>query len=798
MSLTHLSPDQKPDQKLDPHAVPATFRARAEALVAQMSVEEQALLLSGDGWWQTHGIERLGLAPMVVSDGPHGLRKVVGAGLDGSVPATCFPTAPGLAATWNTALAREVGAALGREAQASGVHIVLGPGINMKRSPLGGRNFEYFSEDPVLTGHMATAYIQGVQGEGVGTSLKHFAVNNQEFERMATSSDVDERTLHEIYLQAFEIAIAQAEPAARPWSVMSSYNLVNGVHASEHRELLTTILRERWGYDGFVVSDWGGIHDRVAAVIAGNNLEMPGSGAHNRQKIIDAVRDGGLDAAVLARITAELVAVMLLAHDRHRPGSTFDAQAHHALSRRVGAEGIVLLKNDRKNGGTVLPLATGVKVAVIGDFARYPRFQGAGSSQVNPTRVSNAHDELVALLGADRVIHAQGCDGEGVTNEALVAEAVAAARAADVVLVFAGLPDSYESEGFDRRHIDLPPGQNRLIEALAAVHTNVVVVLLNGSAVAMPWVDRVPAIVEAWLGGQAGGGAIADVLTGRVNPSGKLSETFPVTLQQTPAWPSFPGRDGVAWYGEGPFIGYRHCDMREVQPLFPFGHGLSYTTFDYTAIRASADRIDVDTQGTLAIEVTLRNSGTRVGQEVVQLYVGERSPKVVRPVRELRGFAKVSLAAGESTTVRFTLGRRDFAHHDLGLHDWAVTPGTFEIRVGGSSRELPLAVAVEIEASRASRPALTRRSMVQDFLGRPGGEAAYAEMLQALGLGALLIPEDPEQIARMTPDQLNAKRKGDRGALAFANEMPLYKIPAMSGGTCGDARIDALLRQFAV
>lgn len=771
-----------------PTSVLAERRARADALVAQMSIEEQALLLSGDGWWQTHGIERLGLAPIVVSDGPHGLRKVVGAGLDGSVPATCFPTAPGLAATWNTALAREVGVALGREAQAGGVHIVLGPGINMKRSPLGGRNFEYFSEDPVLTGRMAAAYIEGVQGEGVGTSLKHFAVNNQEFERMATSSDVDERTLHEVYLQAFEIAIAQA----RPWSVMSSYNLVNGTHASEHRELLTGILRERWGFDGFVVSDWGGIHDRVAAVIAGNNLEMPGSGAHNRRKIIDAVRNGVLDPQVLARITAELVAVMLLAHASHRRGATFDAEAHHALSRLVGAEGIVLLKND----GEVLPLAAGARVAVIGDFAKLPRFQGAGSSQVNPTRVSNPYDELVALLGAANVTHAQGCDGDGVTTDALVDEAVAAAKDADVVLVFAGLPDSYESEGFDRRHIDLPPGQDRLIEALAAVHLKVVVVLLNGSAVAMPWVDRVPAIVEAWLGGQAGGGAIADVLTGRVNPSGKLSETFPLSLQQTPAWPSFPGRDGVAWYGEGPFIGYRHYDKRGLQPLFPFGHGLSYTRFDYTAIRAGADRFDVDGGSKLTVEVTLRNSGARAGQEVAQLYVGERTPKVVRPVRELRGFAKVSLAPGESTTVRFELGRRDFAHHDLGLDDWAVTPGNFDIQAGGSSRELPLAVSVEIEASRATRPALTRRSMVQDFLGRPGGDAAYAEMLQALGLGSLLVPENPEQIARMTPEQLTAKRKGDRGALAFANEMPLYKIPAMSGGVCGDARIDELLRAF--
>ncbi|MDP4301420.1 beta-glucosidase family protein [Leptothrix discophora] len=774
----------------------AGFRRQADALVAQMSVEEQALLLSGDGWWQTHGIERLGLAPMVVSDGPHGLRKVNGPGLDGSVPATCFPTAPGLAATWNTALAREVGAALGLEAQASGVHIVLGPGINMKRSPLGGRNFEYFSEDPVLAGRMAAAYIDGVQGQGVGTSLKHFAVNNQEFERMSTSSDVDERTLHEIYLQAFEIAIAQVPPEAQPWSVMSSYNLINGVQASEHRELLTGILRERWGYEGFVVSDWGGIRDRVAGVIAGNHLEMPGSGAHNRQKIIDAVHAGALDRAVLARVTAELVAVILMAHARHRPGSTFDAEAHHALSRRVGAEGIVLLKNE----GNVLPLAAGTRVAVIGDFAQAPRYQGAGSSQVNPTRVARPHDELVALLGAEQVRHARGCDEEGVTTDALVAEAVAVAQACDVVLVFAGLPDSYESEGFDRRHIDLPPGQDRLIEALAAAHPKVVVVLMNGSAVAMPWVDSVPAIVEGWLGGQAGGGAIADVLTGRVNPSGKLSETFPVSLQQTAAWPNFPGRDGQAWYGEGLFIGYRHHDKRGLQPLFPFGHGLSYTRYDYTAIRTDASTFDVDADldggGRLVVEATLENTGERAGQEVVQLYVRERAPHVVRPERELRAFAKVSLAPGASTTVRFELGRRDFAHYDIGLHDWAVTPGTYDIQVGGSSRELPLCATVEVQASRARRQPLTRQSMVQDFLGRPGGQAAYDELLRALGMGGLVDPVDEAALAKLTPEQLAAKRKGDRGALAFANEMPLYKLPAMSGGRCSDARIDALVRVF--
>ncbi len=747
--------------------------------VARMTVEEQALLLSGDGWWLTHPVERVGVPAIAVSDGPHGLRKLQGLFGD-SVPATCFPTAPAMAATWNTALVTEIGEALGRESQGSDVQVILGPGINIKRSPLGGRNFEYFSEDPVLAGQMAAAYIAGVQGQGVGTSLKHFAVNSQEAMRMSTSSDIDERTLHEIYLQGFEIAVRES----KPWTVMSAYNLVNGIPASEHRELLTDILRGQWGFDGFVVSDWGGINDRVKGVEAGNNLEMPGSGDHNRKKIIAAVHAGQLSKEVLARSATELVAVVLKAHAARRPGTTFDAEAHHALARRAGGEGIVLLKNE----GAVLPLRAGRQVAVIGSFAKLPRYQGAGSSQVNPIRVTNAHDELAVLVGASNLAYAAGCDDEGDTTEALLAEAVRQAAAADVAVVFAGLPDSYESEGFDRHGIDLPPGHVRLIEAVAKAQPNVVVVLLNGSAVAMPWAGQVKGIVEAWLGGQAGGGAIADVLTGRVNPSGKLAETFPVDLAQTPAFPNFPGEAGHAAYGEGLFVGYRHYDKRGLEPLFPFGFGLSYTTFAYTGIRSSAVAFDADGGGTVTVEVSVKNTGAVAGQEVVQLYVHERAPALVGPELELRAFAKLALAPGEEKTCTFTLGRRDFAHYDAEAHAWVVNSGGFDICVGGSSRSLPLHVKLDVVGRRPAKR-LTRQSLVQDFKGMP---ALYAELVRAAGLGPLLEAEPSTE--GLSAEQAKAARKARVAGLAFVNEMPINKVPAFSHGKLSEARLDEMLK----
>ena len=546
------------------------YYTQANELVGRMTLEEKALLLTGDGWWATHPIERLEIPSVSLTDGPHGVRKGQGAGLATSVPATCFPTACALSCSWDSDLLRKVGVALGVESQAIDVQILLGPGVNMKRSPLGGRNFEYFAEDPVLAGKLAAAYIDGVQSQGVGTSLKHYAVNNQEFERMATSSNVDERTLHEIYLPAFEIAVKES----RPWTVMSAYNLVNGTYASEHRELLRDILRDQWGFQGFVVSDWGGINERVAGLEGGTDLEMPGSGDYNSKKIIAAVQEGRLSRETLDRSVKEVLAVILKAKDNRKKSADFDVDAHHALAREAGSESIVLLKNHEN----LLPLnlAKLNRIALIGAFARTPRYQGSGSSQVNPTKVSNAYDELVALAGGDgRFVYAPGYDAEGDVTEDLLEEARQVASSAEAAVVFAGLPDSYESEGFDRQSLDMPSGHNQLIEAVAGVQSKVVVVLMNGSAVCMPWADRVTAIIEGWLCGQAGGGAIADVLTGVVNPSGKLSETFPRSLYDTPTYPHFPARDRQANYGEGLFIGYRYYDTKNLEPLFPFGFGLS-------------------------------------------------------------------------------------------------------------------------------------------------------------------------------------------------------------------------------
>ena len=757
-----------------------SYFEEAKRLVAQMTVEEQALLLSGDGAWRTHAIPRLGVPSIAVSDGPHGLRKMVGGSIEG-LPATCFPTAPALAATWDRDLIREVGAALGREAQAADVQIVLGPGINIKRSPLGGRNFEYFSEDPLLAGRLAAAYIEGVQSEGVGTSLKHFAVNSQETFRMSTSSDLDARTLHEIYLPAFEIAVREAQP----WTVMSAYNLVNGIHASEHAELLTGILRRAWGFAGFVMSDWGGINDRVAAVAAGNNLEMPGSGAYNRAKIVDAVRAGRLSTEALAQSAAELVSIVLRASAARQPGAGFDPAVHHALARRVGAESIVLLKNE----GDVLPLRPGHKIALLGSFARRPRYQGAGSSQVNPIRLTNTFDELAALIGPGLLTYAPGCDEEGETGPELLDEARQAAQAADVAVVFAGLPDSYESEGKERASIDLPPGHVALIETAARAAARVVVVLVNGSTVAMPWLASVSGVLEAWLGGQAGGGAIADVLTGKVNPSGRLAETFPARIEDSPSYPDFPSRSGRAAYGEGVYVGYRHYDRRGLEPLFPFGFGLSYTKFAFTGLRCDRVALNPDDGETVTLEATVKNVGGVAGKEVVQLYVHARTPAHPGPTRQLRAFAKIDLAPGEEKTVSFTLGRRDFAHYDVDRGGWVVAPGLFDAQVGASSRDLPLTATLDVSA-RPMAPTPSRRALVQDFKPWPG---LYAEFVRAIGGGELLEPIDEARLAALGPQAARDIRKARASFLVFIDEMPAAKVPAFSEGRLTDARLDEIL-----
>jgi beta-glucosidase len=748
--------------------LPPDYVAKANALVAEMTLEEKVLLLSGNGWWHTHSIDRLQIPAVSVSDGPHGLRKVEGAGLPTSVPATCFPTASALASSWDTELIRRVGIALAEECQAHDVQILLGPGVNMKRSPLGGRNFEYLSEDPILAGKMAAAYIQGMQSQGVGTSLKHYAANNQEFERMVTSSNLDERTFREIYLPAFEIAVREA----LPWSVMAAYNPVNHVHATENSLLLRDILRKQWGFEGFVVSDWGAVHDGVAGVNSGLSLEMPGSGDYLRSKLVEAVRTGRLSAAKLDEAVVPLLAVILKADDLRQPGATFDIGLHDALARQAASESLVLLKN----AGHLLPLdvGQGKTIALIGAFAKKPRYQGAGSSQVNPTRISTAYDEVIKLAGQDAAIrYAAGYTEDGMTSEDLIEEARQQAKAADAAVVFAGLPDSYECEGFDRTSLDLPAGHIQLIEAVSAVQPDVAVVLMNGSAVTMPWADKVRAILEAWLGGQAGGGAIADALTGRINPSGKLSETFPARLEDTPSYPVFPARNREANYGEGIFIGYRHYDARKLAPLFPFGFGLSYTTFAYAELRVNALAIK-DTEG-IRVEAKVRNTGPVAGQEVVQLYVHECDAKVVRPEKELKAFTKVALQPGEEKTIRFQLVSRDFAYFDDSRHGWVVSPGKFDILVGGSSRELPLRQTIEVEATKQDCTPLTRDSLLKEFKNHPKGKAFYPQLVEAFGLG--------------NPDE------SDMAVKAFLDDMPVYKVCAFSGGGFTEERLNQILQQ---
>jgi beta-glucosidase len=762
-------------------AAATDYRAQAHALVAQMTLEEKAALCSGRDLWSTKPIERLDIPSIFLTDGPHGVRRAVSGDLVNNRPATCFPTAPALGATWSNDLVQEIGVALGQESQALGIQILLGPGVNMKRCPLGGRNFEYLSEDPVLAGRLAASWINGVQSQGVGASLKHFAANNQENERWFGSSVVDERTLHEIYLTAFEIAVKDAQP----WTVMCSYNKLNGVFASENPVLLTDILRRSWSFKGVVVSDWGAVDNRVAGIRAGLNLEMPSSGGINDRRIVAAVIAGELNISALDAVVIDLLELTLRAHAAAQPGATFDAAAHHALARRAAGEAIVLLKNEK-----VLPFdpARSGTIAVIGDLAKHPRYQGSGSSRVTPLKLDNAFDELETIVGAEHLRYAAGCDGEGMTSDALLGEAREIARKSDRAILFVGLPDSYESEGFDRKGLDLPSGYNRLVDAVAAVQPNTTVVLLNGSAIAMPWAGRVQAIVEAYLGGEAGGGAIADVLTGRVNPSGKLAETFPVRIEDTPTYPNFPGRDGQALYGEGLFIGYRYYDAKKIAPLYPFGFGLSYTTFAYMAVKADAPAVKAADGAT--IHVTVKNTGKRAGAEVVQLYVREVGAPVVRPGKELKHFARVTLAAGEEKTVTFALNARDFAWYDAALHDWVVDTGTFEVLVGGSSRDLPLRQTLTVEGLPRGYPKLTRFSSLADLAAHPRGRPIYDQLMKSmLDAAAKSAPAKPST----SEEQATAKRALDTMTM-FMREQPLCKLVMVSQGQFSEETMQGILQ----
>jgi beta-glucosidase len=673
--------------------------------LSELTLEEKASLCLGSHFWYTAPVERLGIPRIMVSDGPHGLRAQPGegdhVGIGGSVPATCFPTASALGSSWNPELFRAVGEALGREAKKLGVSVVLGPGINMKRSPLCGRNFEYVSEDPWLAGELATAMVHGTQSQGIGTSLKHYAANNQEDDRLRVSAEVDERTLREIYLPAFERVVKLSQP----WTVMCAYNKVNGIYCSEHHWLLTEVLREEWGFEGLVVSDWGAVHDRVAALKGGLDLEMPPNLGVSDAAIVAAVRDGSLDESILDESVSRVLHLVDRSQPALREDASFDPNDHHALARRAARESAVLLKND----GNVLPFEpeSGSTVAVIGEFARTPRYQGAGSSQVNPTRLDVALEELQsALAGRAEVRFAAGF-GIGTTDddEQLLQEAVQLASGADHVVVFLGLPGEDESEGFDRTHIDLPANQLVLLHALAEVHDRLIVILANGGVVRIStWEDRVAAILECWLSGQAAGGAAVDLLLGVANPSGKLAETIPVRLQDNSSYLNFPGEEGIVQYGEGIFIGYRGYDTL-IQPVsYPFGFGLSYTSFRIDDVDVSITGSVAD--GDLAVTVTasVTNTGRRSGAEVVQVYVGDIEASVARPLRELKGFVKVHLEPGETQQVSCQLDDRAFAFWSRRFQRWVVESGEFMIAVGSSSRDLVATETITLDAPRLAMP----------------------------------------------------------------------------------------------
>jgi len=661
-----------------------------------VTLPEKAALVAGGGFWKTREIERASIPSVMITDGPHGLRKQVEGGdhlgLGESVPSTCFPPAAGLASSFNVELVERVGRALGDEARAEDVAVLLGPGVNIKRSPLCGRNFEYFSEDPLVSGELGAAWVRGIQSRGVGASLKHFAANNQETNRMTVSAEIDERTLREIYLPAFEHIVKREQP----WTVMCSYNKVNGVYASESRWLLTDLLREEWGFEGLVVSDWGAVDDRVAALAAGMDLEMPGPQASSERAILDAVLSGAVAESVLDDSVSRVQALVARAQPQTQG---YDADAHHQLAREAAVESIVLLRNE----GGVLPFEPEQSIAIIGEFARSPRFQGAGSSQVVATRVDSA---LEALLPRASVEFAPGYSLSGGDDVSLRAQAAALAARSDVALLFVGLPDGDESEGFDRRHLDLPKAHVELIRAVAAVNSRTVVLLTNGGVVSLePWHDEVAGILECWLLGQAGGAAIADVVLGHANPSGRLAETIPLRLQDTPSFLNFPGDNDVVRYGEGLFVGYRYFESADVPVRYPFGFGLSYTTFDYSGLKVSAD----------SVTVTVTNTGDRPGAEVVQVYVEPLESPVRSPLRELRAFRKVWLGPGQAITVTIPLDARAFSHWDVATGRWQ-SGGAYDVAVGVSASSMVMSAGVVLPSTKT--------------IGRLGLESSVGEWLR--------------------------------------------------------------------
>ena len=746
-----------------------------KALVAEMTLEEKCGLLSGLDFWPTKPVERLEIPSVMVSDGPHGLRKqdqeADHLGMNDSIKAVCMPAACATAASFDRELIGKMGEAIGSSCQHEEVSVVLGPAVNIKRSPLCGRNFEYFSEDPYLAGELSASFINGVQSRNVGTSIKHFAANNQEHRRMSSSSNVDERTLREIYFPAFETSVKKAQP----WTVMCSYNRLNDVYASENHWLLTEVLRDEWGFEGYVVSDWGAVSNRVAGVAAGLDLEMPSSGGVNDRKIMRAVLTGKLDEKIVDQACERILRINYRYLENAKPETPWDKEADHELSAKIAAECMVLLKNE----DALLPLAKEDKVAFIGEFAVKPRFQGGGSSHINCFKTTSAVEAAEGL----NVTYSQGYSvaADEATDE-MVAEAVAAAKAAKAAVIFAGLPDAYESEGYDRTHMRMPACQNQLIEAVAEANPNTVVVLHNGSPVEMPWLGKVKSVLEVYLGGQAVGAATVKVLYGDVNPSGHLAETFPIKLSDNPSYLFFGGEKDKTDYREGIFVGYRYYDRKEMNVQFPFGHGLSYTTFEYSNLELSD--AEITDEDTMTATVTVTNTGSRTGKTVVQLYVSDVESTVIRPVRELKGFEKVELRPGESKQVTFTLDKRSFAYWNQEIHDWHVETGMFNIEIGQSSRDIVLTGSVKVHSTVALPRHYSVDTIIMDILEDPEATEVLQPLVDAIK--ETLVPQGQGSEAAK-------EAVSDEMTMAMLKYMPLRGALSFGGGNIQISGIQGLL-----
>ena len=752
-----------------------------QSLIQQMTLEEKAGMCSGKDFWRLKSIPRLGIPEVMLSDGPHGLRKQVEGddhlGFNDSIKAVCFPTACASACSFDRELLREMGEALGEECQAENVSVILGPAVNIKRSPLCGRNFEYFSEDPYLAAQLAAAHIQGVQSKGAGTSVKHFAANNQEHRRMSCSSQIDERTLREIYLAAFETAVKEGKPD----TVMCSYNKINGEFASENHWLLTEVLRDEWGFDGYVMSDWGAVNDRVKGLAAGLDLEMPGGSGATDTEIIRAVQEGTLPETVLNRAVERILKIIFRYTD-HRQNAVFDKEKHHRLAEKIAEESMVLLKND----SSILPLPTaGKKIAFIGQFAETPRFQGGGSSHINSFRITSALD---AVKDYAEVTYAPGyIISEDRTDDALLAEAVKIAAEADIAVIFAGLPDSFESEGYDREHMRMPDCQNQLIQEITEVQPDTVVVLHNGSPVEMPWAGHVKGILEAYLCGQAVGEATVRLLFGLANPCGKLAETIPLKLEDNPSYLNFPGDGKTVEYREGVFVGYRYYDTKRMDVRYPFGHGLSYTTFEYSNLKISPQTMhDTDT---ITVSADIRNTGDRPGKEIVQLYVSDRTNAAQRPAKELKNFTKIALEPGETKTISLQLDRRSLSWFCTDLHDWYAASGEYEILLGSSSRDIRLRDTVSFKTAVHPPFAIHANTTIAELLADPRTHAAVLDIAADLGHSMSGGSNDP------SASQAASEAITPEMTLKMMENSPLRSLKSFMGIT--DEELQEIIRKFA-